>query len=454
MTIGTDATAHAAPSRFGLNGAHVAFATVVFFVGYGATSLRNFATWYFWGAVVLAIFVGTIVWIVRSGSLKNLRKLPLPLLIFAGWALLSTLWSQWAPTTLLGFGAFILAIVIAIPLALFVGWDELLVGFSGGLRWVIGLSFVFELFVSLVIRHPILPAFITDVTWQDASLQLLWSRNTLFVDGKIQGIVGNSSILAGVAAVALIVVGIQIAARRMGKRWGAFWIALIILTLILTRSATMTIALVVTGVVLVVILIRRRLTSFVSRLGLYGGLLVVVAVAAITISTNWAKVAGLFGKSPDLTGRFEIWQGVIAMATERPIVGWGWLGYWAPWIPELHKPQFERNGVAQLHAHNAWLDLWMQVGIIGLLIFAALVITALVRAYRASVTPVWDATAGSERQLAITLLPILVLTLLVVQSFTESRILNEEGLITLALFAIKLKIQPLTRFSTGAAQRP
>ena len=86
--------------------------------------------------------------------------------------------------------------------------------------------------------------------------------------------------------------------------------------------------------------------------------------------------------------------------------------------------------------------------------FIADVIVAVVRAYRASVTPVWDATAGAERQLAVTLLPILVLTLLVVQSFTESRLINEEGLITLVVFAIKLKIDPLTRYRTGTVQRP
>ena len=453
MTIGTDAAPTAAPSRFALNGAHVAFATVVFFVGYGANSLRNLGTWYFWGAVVALVLVVTVAWVVRAGTVRTVKSFPLPLLAFGGWALLSTAWSQWAPTTLLGVGAFLLAIIIATPLALHLTWDELLVGFSGGLRWVIGLSFVFELFVSLVIRHPILPAFITWTTWQDASLQLLWSRNLLFVDGKIQGIVGNSSILAGVAAVALIVVAIQIAARRMTRGWGILWIALIVLTLVLTRSATMTVALGVTGVVLVIILIRRRLTSFVSRLGLYGGTFAILVLGGILILTNWTHVVGIFGKSPDLTGRIEIWQNTIGLAVQRPVVGWGWLGYWAPWIPEL-KNLNVRNGVAQLHAHNAWIDLWMQVGIIGALLFAALVVVAVVRAYRSSVTPVWDATAGADRHLAVTLLPILVLTLLVVQSFTESRLLNEEGLITLVVFAIKLKIDPLTRYRTGTLQRP
>jgi O-antigen ligase len=271
----------------------------------------------------------------------------------------------------------------------------------------------------------------------------------LFTTGKIQGIVGNSSILSAVAGVALIVVGVQIATRRMRWRAGAPWLVLIVGTLALTRDATVIVALFVTAVVLVIVLVRRRIRSFGARIALVGGSAVVAIVAATLALTHWSTFTGLLGKSGDLTGRTELWDRVIGLAVQHPVEGWGWIGYWAPWVKPLGT-LYERYGVYQLHSHDAWLDLWMQTGIIGLVLFALLFLITIVRAYRAAVTPLWNSALGRRVSSNLTLLPLLVLTFLLVQTATESRILIEEGLLTLCLFAIKLKLDPFTRLSAYA----
>ena len=453
MITRTDAATSAAPSRLALNSAHVAFTTIVFFTVFGANGIRNLIGWWGWAGVVVALFVVSMVWIVRAGLGRQLYRLPLPLLAFVAFALVSTAWSHWPLETLEGSGILIITVLSAVPLAALITWDELLVGLSGATRLIVGLSVLFELVVSVIIRHPVLPVYVDWTTWDKASLQLLWSRNLLFDTGKIQGIVGNSTILAGVAGVALVAVIVQLAARRMGRAWGLFWIVLIVGTLIGTRSATIYVALFVTALVLAAVLIRRRLTAFVSRAVFYGGIAVVVIGGAITVTALWTQVLGLLGKESDLTGRIEIWQNTIDLAVQRPAFGWGWLGYWPPWVEPLNTLNI-RYGVPQLHAHDAWIDLWMQVGIVGLVLFALVVIVALSRSYRSAVTPVWDASTGRESFPAATLLPILVLAVLLVQSITESRLLVEEGLLTLAVLAIKLKLQPFNRTSTGATTRP
>lgn len=450
MSTRTDAATSAAPSRYELNGAHVGFLAVVFFCGFGANSLRNGLGWVGWAIVVALLAATAITWLVRSGRANAVRHLPIPLLAFSAYALLSVAWSHWRLETFEGWVVYAAPVLIAAAFALLATWEEILVALSAGLRAVIAASVIFELVVSLIIRHPILPVFQNGlVRWQDASLQLMWSRDVLFTTGKIQGIVGNSSILAAVAGVALIVVGVQLATRRLERRWGTAWIVLIVAVIVGTRDATVIVALVVTAAVLLIVLVRRRIHAFGARLALVVTVAVVAVVAAIIASSQWVAVTALLGKEPDLTGRTELWDRVVGLAVEHPVFGWGWIGYWAPWVEPLGS-LYKRYGVAQLHAHDAWLDLWMQVGIVGLVLFALLFLVTIVRAYRAAVTPLWVSSLGRRVFSNITLLPVLVLTFLLVQTATESRILIEEGLMTLCLFAIKLKLDPFTRLSAYA----
>ena len=439
----TDAPATPAGAAFRplLSSAHIAFTTFTLFTVFAGNFWRNLVGWYAWGAIVVAIIVVSIVWIVRAGLVHRLRHLPLALLAFVAYALASALWSNWPLETLLGSLVLWLTIIIALPLAAVVSWEELLVAFSAAMRWIVGLSLAFELIVSTIIRHPVLPVYITGTTVEDSPLMVLWSRNLLFVDGKIQGILGNSSMLAYVALLGVIALGVQFAAGRIGRISAGVWAVLFIGTLALTRSATTIIAAVVVLAVLAIVLVRRRLVSRRARAGFAIGVVVAAAVAGILVATFWTRILALFGKSGDLTGRVEIWQNVIGLAVQRPAFGWGWLGYWPPWVEPLGSLN-KRWGVFQLHAHDAWIDLWMQVGIVGLVIFALIVLTTVLRGLYSSTHRVWHVTGKRLEFSAVTLLPILVMTMLVVQSITESRFLVEEGLLMLCILAIKLKLDP------------
>ena len=424
-----------------LNSAHVAFTTIALFSVFGSNFLRNLLGWYGFSAIIVALIVVSIIWIVRSGSVGLFRRLPKALLLFVAYALLSTIWSHWPLETLAGSGILWATIIVAVPIAALVSWEELLAGFSLALRWIIGLSLLFELIVSTIIRHPVLPLWINWTTAEDAPLMLLWSRNLLFVDGKIQGVLGNSSMLASVALLALIAVCVQLAAHRIGRISGGIWIVVIVGTLVLTRSATVTIAGVVVLVALAVILLRRRITSAAGRLGFYAAV-TALAVAALTIVVMfWNQILGLFGKSGDLTGRVEIWRNVIELAQQKPAFGWGWLGYWPPWVEPLNNLNI-RWGVVQLHAHDSWIDLWMQVGIVGLVIFALFVLVTTLRSASSAIHTAWHPTRKRLEFSAVSLFPALLMVMFLVQNITESRFLVEEGLLMLCILGIKLKLDP------------
>jgi O-antigen ligase len=177
-------------------------------------------------------------------------------------------------------------------------------------------------------------------------------------------------------------------------------------------------------------------------------LYVTAAVVAVggtaSVTLFWGTVTKLLGKTADLTGRTDIWEKVIHLAQQKPYFGWGWISYWAPWVQPF-KGLAIRNKVEYLQAHNAYLDVWLQLGILGLVIFGLLVVTTFGRGWFMAVDRAPFDRDGVVRAdvpyTAITLLPLLMLAAMIAQSLAESRMLVEGGFALLAMFSIKTKLE-------------
>ena len=155
-------------------------------------------------------------------------------------------------------------------------------------------------------------------------------------------------------------------------------------------------------------------------------------IALVLIAVFRDAVLGLLGRSGDLTNRVDIWAAVTELALERPWFGWGWVSYWAPWA-EPFDGLAVIKGVEYLQAHNAWLDVWLQHGVAGLVVFAVLVVTMLLRTVSWAVdAPLGDVVDSP----ALRLLPALIGTVLLVQSLAESRLLIEAGWLLLVWLAV------------------
>ena len=325
-------------------------------------------------------------------------------------------------------------------IAVTVTWPELLVVLGWVFRLVLGLSFLFEFIVSAIIRHPIYPVWVTPQS--NPAKLLYWSRDLLFDLGKIQGILGNSSLLAMAALLGLIVFTIQLASKTVKRGWGWFWLATALVTIALTRSATILVALAVVIVVTLAALLVRRARTPRGRAYAYGGIVLIAAGLTVLAFSAQGRILTILGKSSDFTGRFTIWHEVIQLAQQRQGQGWGWLGYWIVWIAPFNTLK-KAGGVQPPHAHDAWLDVWLQLGIIGVVVFGALVLATLVRSWLIAVDAVVTSPRDPGRYVWLSLLPLLVLTAQLVQSIAESRILLEGGLMLLVIWAVKTKTSPL-----------
>jgi len=401
--------------------------------------------WWTFGVLGVAMAVASVWLLVVARDRWRVSTLPYPVLAFMVLATLSLAWSHYRLATLLGLLTTWLIAIAAVAITVTYSWSEILNGLSVLLRWVLGLSLAFELFVSVVLQRPVLPLFTqpgVDYSIYDTLPKMLyWSRNELFQvfdAGRIQGIVGNANHLGFLALIATIVFCLQLADRTITRRWGAFWLAIAAVALVFTRSATVTAALVAVVFVAVAVVLVRRARSSRQRSLTIAGILAVIAVGITAIVLLHSTLLGLLGKSDDLTGRVGIWEKVIALAQQRPAVGWGWVSYWVPWAEPFDTLAF-RNGVRQLQAHNAWLDLWLQLGIFGIIVFAAIVLSSLQRSWSFATDRPQSSPAGPLPYAAAALFPLLLLVALLVQSAAESRMLVEFGLFFVIVIAVKTK---------------
>ncbi|GAB2841973.1 O-antigen ligase family protein [Microbacterium insulae] len=381
--------------------------------------------------------LSVILWIVVRPPFQW-RRLPWFVVAFVALATLSLLWSAWPQTTALT----LLLLWITTIQALFVGsvltWRELVRAAASALKWVMALSLLFEVWVAVFVQAPLLPGFV--VGQADDPIEY-WSRNNLFDGERLQGIMGNANLLAPVALLAIIVFGIRIALRapRRTLLWG--WIGLSAFLFFRASSATAYVAAAGVVVVLATVLLMRRARRPHERTKYYVAYAVVGIGGLAALFLLRDAIFTALGRSADLTGREEIWEAVLARAAERPWFGWGYATPWAPWDPAFDGWIID-HGQTVLQAHNMWVDIRMQLGIVGVVATALVYLAFVWRSWFFAVDrPRWDLRADRPYS-PITLLPTLVGAIVLVQGLAESTPLLLWGWMFVVMLGAKIKQSP------------
>lgn len=393
---------------------------------------RHLLSWWGWGALALLVCAAAVIELVRMRV--DPRRFPIWLGLFLAITALSSIWALHPGSAALASFGLIVTAAGAAMLATCLNWQELLETLSTSLRWVLGASLLFELFVAAVLQQRILPLWADYSDLEKIPSTFYWSRALLFEGGRIQGIVGNANVLAMLTLLALIVFICRLLARQGSPLWAWFWIAIAVLTFALTRSATVILAAVAVAYVAAIVVLLRRATDRAYTALLVGaGVLTAVLVTVAVLARG--PLLSLLGRSPDLTNRLDIWQVVGEFVLERPAAGWGW-GFWAPWNWPVDG--FDKlNNIGFLSAHNAWLDVLLQVGVIGLVPFAVLVLGALVRSGGMALDVSSRRARPSSIPWPLSAAPLLLLVALLVQSLAESQLLWEFGFALLVIIATK-----------------
>ena len=339
------------------------------------------------GTVTIASGVVSVtLWLVIRPPVQW-RRLPWFPVAYAVWAGLSIAWSQWPGVSALTWLLLLITSVQGLFVAAMLTWHELVRAVASALKWCLGLSLVFEFAVAAFLQGPLLPGFVIPES-RAADPIVYWCRGNLFNDGRIQGIYGSANPLAAVCLLAVIVFAIRIAARAPRRVLLAVWVLVAGYLMYRASSATVYLAVVGVAAVLVAVLLMRSAPRPGARAKWYL-LFVIVGVGGVLVAWLLRNVIfGALGRSADLTGRESIWQKVLERTAERPVVGWGFA---TPWIPS--DPHFQGwiidHGQTVMQAHNMWIDVSMQLGIIGVILMALLFLAYVWRAWFFAARSAW-----------------------------------------------------------------
>ncbi|WP_460774834.1 O-antigen ligase family protein [Microbacterium sp. GXF7504] len=394
------------------------------------------------GAVAItAGIVSSVVWLVVRPPLNG-RRLPWFVLAYVLWAGLSVLWSAWPGATVPTWLLLAVTTLQGLFVAAVLTWRELVASIASALKWALGLSLVFELAVSLFVQAPLLPGFrlrAPDATYDPIEY---WSRDNLFDGGRIQGLFGNANLLAAVAVLALIVFAVRFAAGAPRRVLLVGWMLLAVFLLVRAGSATAYLSALAVLVVLGTVLLMRTVEHAGGRTKYY---LLYALVGLGGAAALWFGRDAIFtalGRSADLTGRERIWDAVLERASQHPVVGWG---YSTPWLTS--DPAFDGwivdHGVSVQQAHNMWLDVFLQLGAVGLVLVVGIYLSFIWRSWFFAIDrPRWDLRADRPYS-PLTLLPTLLATLLLVQGVTESGPLLLWGWMLVVALGTKITQAPL-----------
>jgi exopolysaccharide production protein ExoQ len=405
---------------------------MLFFL-FAGQGVRNLAGWpgHLAVALTLTVFVALSLW--RQRRDPRLLGLPPELLAFLLFSGCSLIWSNYQWATVLGLLAQWATAAAGIWLAIALSWDELLRALSSALIRILVVSVAFEVFVAAGVRDRLAP--LGSAYGPEAPGAYFWSENLLLAGGPIQGIVGNRNLLAFLALLALVMLGARV---RTGAqvRHATASVVLAVGVLLFTRSATVVAVGAAIAMLVGVVLALPRVPHPARRL-MQAGLLTGMAVGLAGILSVLPTALGVLGRS-DLTNRVGIWRQVLHLVEERPALGWGWVSYWAPWV-QPYDDLVIIDGVEYLQAHNALLDVLLQLGVVGAAVAGVLAAAALVRGWCTAMgAPQGDGSSPGWW-------PFLILCALLGQALTESRLLIEGNWALLVALAVKLATDEWTR---------
>jgi exopolysaccharide production protein ExoQ len=103
--------------------------------------------------------------------------------------------------------------------------------------------------------------------------------------------------------------------------------------------------------------------------------LIAIIFAAIAVSVsllivnNYAAIALAMGKNADLTGRLPIWRAVMIPIFKRPMLGFGYSAFWLGVKGESLNVVLATGYRNLANAENGILQMWLELGLVGLSIF-------------------------------------------------------------------------------------
>jgi exopolysaccharide production protein ExoQ len=90
---------------------------------------------------------------------------------------------------------------------------------------------------------------------------------------------------------------------------------------------------------------------------------------SLWFNANANSIFGMIGKDATLTGRTDMWPHIIDMIAKEPWLGYGYSAFWNDWNSPGATVWYAARWEPP-NAHSGLLDLWLDLGLVGVLAFA------------------------------------------------------------------------------------
>ena len=215
--------------------------------------------------------------------------------------------------------------------------------------------------------------------------------------------------------------------------WSLF--VLCIVAIFLSTSKT---ALVLSIVAILVVCLYKNFRWMGTKTVLLLNLSIFLGIGAIgTLVAAWGPILRALGRDPTLTGRTLIWGFLIDYKIpNRPLLGYGRGMFWSnPWFSSGIEAAAHH---IPAHAHNGFIDLTLDVGLLGLFFFALAWSVAYAQALK----------LAYRSQEAAYLWPAVFLTLLLLNNYLESYLTRITNIFWVLFVAIAFSLNQLSSSSS------
>ncbi|MFE1665594.1 O-antigen ligase family protein [Microbacterium sp. P02] len=360
--------------------------------------------------IVALCVIGAAMLFARRREYSLIRLVPMTLVAFALWALVSVAWTSDRPSTLLGWVTLSGLALIAIVIAHVRDTLQTVRALGDVMRWLLSLSLILEIVSGVLIDTP---------------LSFLGIQGNIAAFGPVQGIFGTRNLLGFATVIGLITFFVEY--RTQSVRTGVAIFSVVLGGVLAAMSDSPTVFVLALAVVIAagaLTLVRRTRPE--QRRALQWTLGVVVVVGVVAGYLMRSRIIAWIGAGSDFSTRSTLWATMSSYVRFKPVLGWGWFGPW-------DQNEFPFNtinsilGARHASALNAYMDVLLQLGWVGLLLFLAFCGVALVRSW----------LVASERRSIVYAWTPLILVALLVDSLFESFTLTGFGWVVLVLCALR-----------------
>jgi len=378
----------------------------------------SWLAWYTAAAIALA---GSAYFFFKADWRRVFRQIPIELSLLIALMLGSVLWSNYPSQTISSFLIQAGVVMAALFFLAMFSWRQIFNLFANTIRGIIFAALGYELLLSIL-------SLMAQASVLGVDENLFQSiRNIGQVpDGRtIDDLLLRNSFMGSWALMGLITFLIEFAIEKRHKYLTVVSILLAIVTIVLSGSAGIVFATVAVGLAGLVSLLAEGKDRD-TRHRYYRIAWAISGTAGFVVLIFRRVVFEFLGKSPDMTHRTDIWKSVFNLVSERPLEGWGFTGVWVPGV-EPFSGLIVINGIEYFQAHNSYLEMALQLGAVGLVLFLILLTRTFIKTWR----------LGVHHSHVLYLWPLLLLVTQLIRGITESRLLVQSAMFMVIIFAIK-----------------